>query len=921
MRIVKPLRKQGLYDPSLEHDACGVGFVVDIRGRKSHNMVQKGLQVLVNLTHRGATGCDPETGDGAGILVQIPHAFFQKECERLGFSLPEPGEYGVAMMFLPPDVRKRRRRERIARDIVKAEGQALLGWRDVPVEPGKIGRLARIHMPIVRQLFVGMGPGMADQAAFERKLYVIRRLIEKKVFEVDRKNVTHFSIPSFSSRTIVYKGLLLAHQIRGFYTDLTDPTFVTALALVHQRYSTNTHPTWELAHPYRCIGHNGEINTLRGNRNWMRAREAILRSDLFGDDLQKIFPIVTMRGSDSATFDNALEFLMHTGRSIEHAIMMLIPEAWEGHESMDEDKRGFYEYHSFLMEPWDGPASIAFTDGVRIGAVLDRNGLRPSRYVVTKDDFVVMASEVGVLPIEPEDVAYKGRLQPGRMFLIDTERGCIVDDAELKEEMATRRPYRQWVAENRLRLADLPAVTSPHEDNAETLVQRQVAFGYTREDLRILLAPMAAQGQEPIGSMGDDTALAALSDRPRMLYDYFKQLFAQVTNPAIDPIREELVMSLRSALGTEHNLLEETPGHARLLTLDHPILTNDELERIRGIDSPGFSAVTIPVLFKVADRAAGLESALDKICAEAAEAVRAGKNLLILSDRGVGPDLAAVPSLLAVGAVHHHLIREGLRSKAGIIVESGEAREVAHYALLVGYGAGAINPYLAFETIEELRRDGSYFEGNIGREEAATNYIKAIKKGLLKVFSKMGISTVASYQGAQIFEAIGLSRSLVAKYFTATPSRVDGAGLDVLAEEAAMKHASAFDIARAVDSESDLDAGGIYQWRRDGEKHMFNPESVAMLQHAVRKESYATFKEFSRIANESSETLCTLRGLLRFKPGAQPVPLEEVEPISEIVKRFCTGAMSFGSISKEAHENLAIAMNRIGGKSNTGEGG
>ncbi len=921
MRKIGLPRKQGLYDPAFERDACGVGFVVDIRGRRSHELVQKGLQVLVNLTHRGATGSDPETGDGAGILLQIPHEFFKKACLRLGFTLREPGSYGVGMIFLPPDPEKRKRREEIVEAVIAAEGMVLLGWRDVPTDETRIGRLAREVKPHIRQVFVGKGPGVPDHDAFERKLYVIRRQISKGVFADDREGATHFHILSFSSRTINYKGLLLAHQIRGFYRDLTDPSFVTALALVHQRYSTNTHPTWDLAHPYRCIAHNGEINTLRGNRNWMHARQAILRSDLFGDDLKKIFPVVTMRGSDSATFDNALEFLMLTGRSIQHAVMMLIPEAWEGHESMDADNRGFYEYHSFLMEPWDGPASIAFTDGVRIGAVLDRNGLRPSRYVVTKDDFVVMASEVGVLPIEPEDVAYKGRLQPGRMFLIDTERGCIVDDEELKEEMSTRRPYREWVEQNRIRLDDLPPATSPYERNPEPLLQRQQVFGYTLEDLRILLAPMAVDGKEPVGSMGDDTALAALSDRPRMLYDYFKQLFAQVTNPAIDPIREELVMSLRSTLGTERNLIDETPEHARLLALEHPVLTNNELERIRNISMQGFAAITLPTLFKVGEGAGGFEAALDKLCAGAAAAARSGKNLLILSDRGIGPEVAPIPALLAVGAVHHHLIREGLRSTVGLILETGEAREVAHYALLIGYGAGAINPYLAFETVLDLQRDGSFVPATVSPGEAATNYVNAIKKGLLKIFSKMGISTLASYRGAQIFEAIGLSNVLVGKYFTATPSRVDGVGLEVLYREAALRHERAFGFEAGSGSDSNLDPGGIYQWRHDGEKHMINPESVAKLQHAVRQESYDTYKEFSEIINMRSETLCTLRGLLKIKNAENPVPLEEVEPASEIVKRFCTGAMSYGSISKEAHENLAIAMNRIGGKSNTGEGG
>ncbi len=921
MRNPRIPRKQGLYDPEFEHDACGVGFVADIKGRRSHELVQKGLQVLVNLTHRGATGCDPGTGDGAGILLQLPHAFLRKEAGRLGIRLPAPGAYGAGMLFLPRDRDRRAACERIIAETVSEEGQQLLGWRDVPRDSTKIGRLAAEVEPEIRQVFIARGPGVADEEAFERRLYVIRRVIERHVQTLGDPEFGTFHIPSLSARTIVYKGLLLAHQIKGFYEDLADPTLATALAIVHQRYSTNTHPTWDLAHPYRYIAHNGEINTLRGNRNWMRARQAILRSGAFGNDLEKLFPICTETGSDSATFDNALEFLVLTGRSLPHAVMMLIPEAWEGHESMDEAKRGFYEFHGCLTEPWDGPASIAFTDGVRIGAVLDRNGLRPSRYLVTKDDFVVMASEVGVLPIEPEDVAIKGRLEPGRMFLIDTSLGRIVDDPELKEEISTRRPYRAWVEANRVRLEDMPPAAPLFQSNPETLVQRQQVFGYTREDLRILIAPMAANGEEAVGSMGDDAALAALSTRPRMLFDYFKQLFAQVTNPAIDPIREELVMSLRSTLGTERNLLEETPEHARLISLDQPVLRNEDLEKIRAMDGPDFAAVTLPTVFKAADGAEGLEGVLEKLCADAAAAARGGKNVLILSDRGIGPEHAPIPILLALAGVHHHLIREGLRTRVGLVAETGEAREVAHFALLIGYGAGAVNPYLAFETIEQLVREGAHVPAGFDRDKAIGNYIKAVKKGLLKIFSKMGISTLASYRGAQIFEAIGLSRSLVERYFTKTPSRVDGIGLDMIALEAGLRHANAFGPRARHRSETDLDAGGIYQWRRDGEAHLLSPASVARLQHAVRQGSYATYQEYAQLINEQSERLCTLRGLFRLRPAGEPVPLDEVEPAAEIVKRFCTGAMSFGSISREAHETLAIAMNRIGGKSNTGEGG
>jgi len=910
--------RQGLYDPSFEHDACGVGFVANIRGEKSHDVVRRGVQVLVNLTHRGATGSDPDTGDGAGLLLQMPDAFLRKEARRLGFGLPSPGAYASGLIFLARDAEERRFQVEAVERAVAAHGQRVLGWRNVPVDPTRIGWIAREALPEIQQIFVGAEEGL-DQDEFERRLYVLRRVAENMVRARGGAQASAFHVPSLSSRTFVYKGLLLAHQIEGFYPDLTDSTLDSALALVHQRYSTNTFPTWDLAQPFRYVAHNGEINTLRGNVNWMHAREGTLQSDLFGDDLKKLFPVIIPGGSDTAQFDNVLELLVLAGRSLPHAMMMMIPEAWDGHEGMDEERRAFYEYHSYLLEPWDGPASIAFTDGRKIGAVLDRNGLRPSRYTVTRDGFVVMASEAGVLEIAPENVLKKGRLQPGRIFFVDTEQGRIIEDEEIKHELVRRRPYRQWVAENRVRLKDVPQVEVVHRPNQETRFERQQAFGYTLEDLRILLPPMITTGVEALGSMGDDSALAVLSDRPRLLFQYFKQLFAQVTNPPIDSLLERLVMSTLSTLGAERNLLSETSQHARLLELEHPILTDEELERIRQISLPGFQARTLPILFKTSEGGEGLRVALDALCREASNAVAEGANLLILSDRGISPDLAPIPSLLATGAVHHHLVREETRTRCGLIVETGEAREVAHFALLIGFGAGAVNPYLAFETIAQLVEDGSYVPEDLHCEKATQLYIKAVNKGLLKIFAKMGISTLQSYRGAQIFEAVGLSQQVVDRYFTGTPSRVSGADLEALAREAVIRHQRAFPGGAYLFPE--LDPGGLYQWRRRGERHTFHPDSIAKLQHAVRDDRFETFQEFSRAANDDAERLCTLRGLFRFKFADQPLPLEEVESASAIVRRFCTGAMSLGSISREAHETLAIAMNRLGGKSNTGEGG
>ncbi|GIW42573.1 MAG: glutamate synthase subunit alpha [Candidatus Binatia bacterium] len=913
--------KQGLYDPFYEHDACGVGFVVDVKGRKSHDIVRNALTVLDNLTHRGACGCDPLTGDGAGILLQIPDDFFRRECARLKIDLPAPGRYGVGMVFLPRHPELRNECELLFERIVHEEGQRFLGWRTVPVDKSKCGELARRALPEIRQLFVAPTENTRDRDPwdaewFERKLYVIRKRFENAVRAMGIPTDESCYVCSFSARTVVYKGLLISWQIPQFYVDLADRSLVSALALIHQRFSTNTFPSWERAHPYRFMAHNGEINTLRGNINWMKAREAMFSSPLFGDDMPKILPVIDERGSDSQIFDNALELLVRTGRSLPHAIMMMIPEAWQKHESMSETKRAFYEYHACLMEPWDGPASIAFTDGRVIGAVLDRNGLRPSRYVVTKGGLVVMASEVGVLDIPPEEVEHKNRLQPGRMFLVDLEEGRIVEDEEIKERIARRKPYRKWLDENLVKLRDLPEADSvPPPYEPATLRRRQHVFGYTLEDLRMLITPMAINAQEAVGSMGNDTPLACLSDRPQLLFHYFKQLFAQVTNPPIDPIREELVMSVQANIGSEQNLFDETPLHCQQLELEQPVITNEELARIKKLDRGNLRTITLPMLFEVERGGEGLREALDELCEKASRAVAQGYTILVLSDRGHDEKLAPIPSLLATGAVHHHLIREGTRTKCGIVVESGEPREVHHFCLLIGYGAGAVNPYLAFETLHDLVAQGIL---KLDAGTAVEHYVKAAAKGVLKVMTKMGISTVQSYRGAQIFEAIGLSSEVIDRYFTWTTSRIEGVGLDVIARECQMRHHRAYEEAPRNDDE--LDPGGFYQWRRRGEYHMFNPETVAKLQHACRTGNYKLFKEYSALVNAESERLCTIRGLLRFKKG-NPIPLEEVEPASEIVKRFKTGAMSFGSISKEAHETLAIAMNRIGGKSNTGEGG
>ncbi len=925
---------QGLYDPEFEHDACGVGFVCHLKGKASNRIVLQALEMLENMNHRGACGCEENSGDGAGILLRTPDKFLRRKCKALGITLPPLGQYGCGMVFLPRDMVSRRKCERIFEGVVKEYGMVVLGWRDVPTHNKTIGPTPRACEPKIRQVFVGMGETFFNRKDFDRRMYLVRQRAENVIeFHPDltQRAREDFYICALSANRIIYKGMLTATQLREYFPDLTEPDFESGLAMVHSRFSTNTFPSWSLAHPYRYLAHNGEINALRGNRNWMRARYGSLQSEVFGDELQKMFPICTESGSDSATLDNALQFLCVNGRSLPHAVLMLIPEAWQHNDLMDPDLKAFYEYHACLMEPWDGPASIAFTNGRLIGAVLDRNGLRPSRYYVTKDDLVVMASEVGVLPIKPEDVKQKWRLQPGRIFLIDTEKGRIIDDAEIKQELVDRRPWKDWLADNLVELEKLPAPKEVHATDHGTLLVRQHAFGYTVEDVRMLMTPMAVSGQEALGSMGTDTALACLSDRPQLLYNYFKQLFAQVTNPPLDANFEALVTSLYTYIGREGNLLDETPRHCHLLKLKQPILGNADLAKIRELNGEDLRAKTLPMLFNSSDGAAGLQQALDELCAAAAQAVKDGFSILILSDRGVDADRAPIPSLLATSAVHHHLIRAGTRTQCGLVIETGEAREIHHFCLLIGYGAGAVNPYVAFETIADLHKDGLLPE-DLTLKEAEKNYIKAANKGIIKVASKIGISTVQSYRGAQIFEAIGLGKDLVDKYFTGTASRINGIGLDVIAAESLERHRRGFPPI-AVDGKT-LHAGGFYQWRKGGEYHMYNPDTVAKLQHAVRidleahqkmsegvrVDSFAAFKEYTKLVNDESRNRCTLRGLLQFKQST-PVPIEEVEPAKSIVKRFVTGAMSFGSISKEAHENLAIAMNRIGGKSNTGEGG
>ena len=923
MDPLKELAAKGLYSPQQEHDNCGVGVVADIQGRQSHRIIQEGLEVLINLGHRGAAGSDPETGDGAGILLQMPHAFFRRETHRLGFPLPPDGHYGVGMVFLPPQPEAAAKAQSLIADVITAEGLEPLGWRDVPVNPAKIGSDARRRSPRIRQIFVGAGPSGADPAQLERKLYVTRKVIEHSINDycLSEDEADYFYLCSLSCNTIVYKGLLMAHQIADFYLDLQDADLVSAFALVHSRFSTNTLGHWRLAHPYRYLAHNGEINTLRGNLNWMHAREAMFQSPLFGDDMGKIPPVMKVGDSDTASFDNALELLLMTGRELPHAMVMMIPEAWEQHESMPQAKKDFYEYHSALMEPWDGPAMIVSSDGRNICALLDRNGLRPFRYLVTTGDKLVMASETGVLDVPPAEVKFKGRLQPGRMFMVSLEQGRIIGDDELKRGLAARQPYGQWLKDNKVSLEDLPPAPPEPPAAPDALPRLQRAFGYSVEELRMLTTPMAESGYEPVGSMGNDAPLAVLSDQNQLLFNYFKQLFAQVTNPPLDAIREELVTSLEGFIGSERNLFEETPEHCRQLMLRSPIIDNEAAARIKALNLPGIRAITLPALFTPQDqggKGAGLEAALEEMRRQASQAVADGYNIIVLSDRGVGPGRAPIPSLLAVSAVHHHLTREGSRTRVGMVIETGEAREVHHFSLLIGYGAGAVNPYLALETVQALSESGQLNGHKPGY--ACQNFIKANEKGVLKVMSKMGISTVQSYRGAQIFEAVGLDQALVDEYFTWTPSRVGGIALDAIERETRQRHAAAYH-APDVPANQPLPLGGDYQWRRGGEHHQWNPDSIGILQHAARSNDWSIYKKFARLSNDQSRRMATLRGLLEFSKDLDPISLDEVEPAAEIVKRFATGAASLGSISREAHETMAIAMNRIGARSNTGEGG
>ena len=905
------MKAQGLYHPNQEHDACGVGFVVRIDGTPSHQIVRDGVQILKNLVHRGAVGGDLKTGDGAGMILQIPHKFFTRV---LKYQLPPAGEYGVGMLFLP----QKEQDSESARKMIVAqaakEGGKILGWREVPIQPDCLGEMAREVMPSIWQVFITY-EGL-EGLALERRLYVLRKILENEALKAGWA-LEDFYIPSLSCRTIVYKGMFAAPQFDHFFPDLDDQDLVSALAVVHQRYSTNTFPSWPLAHPFRFMAHNGEINTLRGNVNKMMSRESTLSSTLFGDDLKKLFPVINADLSDSAIFDNVYELLALSGRSIEHSMMMMVPEAFGAKYHISEAKRAFFEYHSSIMEPWDGPAAIAFTDGTKIGATLDRNGLRPARYVITKSGRVVMASEIGVLDIDPADVLEKGRLAPGKMFLVDTAKKRVIKDNEIKSAISRRRPYRRWLDENRIELRGLLQVPGPVEVHAKTLGMRQRAFGYTLEDEKMIIIPMIETAQEPVGSMGNDAPLAVLSKQPQLLYNYFKQLFAQVTNPPIDPYRENLVMSLMSFVGREGNLLEEKPEHCQQLKLSHPILTNDDMDRLRAARLPHFKVATLSMLFDATGGKGTLERAIEKLCADAEMTVSQGNSMLVLSDRDISPAQAPIPALLAMAAVHHHLIRKGLRQLAGIIVETGEAREVQHFACLVGYGANGINPYLAFETLADLKNRGQ-FSAKLTIECAIDNYITAIKKGLLKVMSKMGISTIRSYRAAQIFEAVGLDDEFVNNYFPGTPTRIKGIGLDVVEREALARFSEAFK--EPEPGTETLNSGGNYQYRLYSEKHLFSPQAIVNLQKAVRENDYKVFKTYSKEINDICKNLCTLRGLFSFKKG-RPVPLEEVESADTIVKRFVSSAMSFGSISKEAHETLAVAMNRLGAMSNSGEGG
>ena len=918
MNPLKELAESGLYAPEQEHDACGVGMVANVKGEKTHTIIEESLQVLVNLGHRGASGSDPDTGDGAGILVQLPDDFFRKEAFRLGFTLPAEGEYGVGMAFLPQEAAALTAVVAHIERVVANEGLTMLGWREVPLDHSRIGTDARAVCPTIRQFFVGKGTANTpDRISLERKLYVVRKVFDNTIGEsgISDDDADFCYICSLSCNTVVYKGLLVSHQLPEFYLDLNDEAMISAFALVHSRFSTNTLGHWKLAHPYRYLAHNGEINTLRGNINWMHAREQQFRSPLFGDDIHKLAPICNPQASDTASFDNCLELLVMTGRELAHSMLMMIPEAWDQHETMPQEKKDFYEFHSCMMEPWDGPAMMLATDGKDVCAVLDRNGLRPFRYTLTHDDKLVMASETGVLDLPAADIKEKGRLQPGRMFLVSFDEGRIIGDEELKHTLANRQPYGQWLQDNKLTLDDLPSAQAHAPVGESNLRQHQRSFGYTIEELRILTTPMAAGGYEAIGSMGNDASLAVLSDQNRQLFDYFKQLFAQVSNPPLDAIREELVTSLQSFIGSEQNLFDESPQHCRQLRLQSPLITDEQLSQIRKLDAPGLTSTTLSTIF---DAAAGnLGAALDRLCQDASRAIDDGKNIIILSDRGVDAEHAPIPSLLATGAVHHHLTRQGTRTRVGLVVESGEPREVQHICLLLGYGAGAINPYLALESVRDLAERGEL--NGSEPDHAVYNFIKANEKGILKVMSKMGISTVQSYRGAQIFEAIGLNDDVVNRYFSGTPSRIQGIGLDIIEEETLQRHRVAFNDPY-LPGMQELEMGGQYQWRRHGEFHQWNPEAIAKLQYATRSNDPKAYREFADQVNDQSRSMATLRGLMEFRDSAS-IPVDEVEPAVDIVKRFATGAISLGSISREAHETMAIAMNRLGARSNTGEGG
>ncbi len=912
----KPLREQGLYDPAFEHDACGVAFIVDVKGRKSNEIIRQSLAILRNLAHRGATGSEINTGDGAGLLMQIPDKFLRKACEAERFKIPEAGRYGVGSVFLPKSPDQANECEQIFESIVHEEDAVVLGWRPVPNDLSPVGPTAREGAPQFRQVFIGGFDDSLDAMGMERRLYVIRKRAEHAIRESGMRDRDEFFIPSLSSRTLIYKGMLTAKQLEDAFPDLRDPDMESGLVLIHSRFSTNTFPSWPLAHPYRYLAHNGEINTLRGNINWMRAREALCESPHL-PDLEKILPIIVEGGSDSAILDNVLEFLYMAGRELPHAVLMMIPEPWMGHESMSEERKAFYEFHASLMEPWDGPACIAFTDGSVIGAALDRNGLRPARYYLTRDDLLVMASEVGVLDIPPEKVKLKERLHPGRILLVDTGEGRIVEDEEIKSRYASEHPYREWLDAHLLSLDALPDAPALPEPDRRSILERQKIFGYTQEDLRFFIGPMAREKNDPTGSMGNDAALAVLSNRPRLLYDYFKQLFAQVTNPPIDAIREELITQISSTIGPEKNLLRPGPESCRRVRLDSPILGSADFHKLVHVEQPGLKAVTLPILFWAKDGPGGLRQAMDDLCRKASRAIEQGYSFIVLSDRGVSEEYAPIPALLATAGVHHHLVREGTRTRVALLVETGEARQVHHMCLLLGFGAAAINPYLVFETIADMIESGLL--PNVERESARENCITALNKGILKVMSKMGISTIQSYRGAQIFEAIGLKRDFVKKYFTRTASRIGGIGIDVVAEETLRRLKSAFPDRPAGSLE--LEGGGDIQWRRDGEFHLFNPETVFKLQHATMSGRYEIFKEYAEKVDNQNRHLATLRGLLDFRWAESAVPLEEVEPVEAILKRFSTGGMSYGALSAEAHEVLAVALNRIGGKSNSGEGG